>query len=294
MTLQQRRFLAYGLLYFFWGTTFLGVRIAVRGFPPFFMSALRHGSAGLILLAWCRWRGLTWPTRGQALGAMTMGALFLGLANGLCAWALKSVESGYATLLIAGVPLVVLSYGALIQGKRIRLHEALLLSLGLLGVGLLLSPKTASLHAQGAAGLIALVAATIIWGMTMAERPRFGAPSEPLLGTAFQMLGGGTFLVVVSSLFEHPWTLDLATVPAQSWAAWGYLVVFGSLVGFGAFSWLLRQDPPHLVGTYSYVNPLVAVLAGHWVLGEALGAPLAWSSGFIVSSVALLLWMRRD
>jgi drug/metabolite transporter (DMT)-like permease len=127
----------------------------------------------------------------------------------------------------------------------------------------------------------------------MAERPRFAAPAQPLLGTGFQMLGGGAALALASAALERPWALDLGAVPAASWWAWAYLVLFGSLVGYGAFSWLLRQDPPHLVGTYSYVNPLVAVLAGHFILGEAVSAPMAWASLLIVGSVALLLWLRR-
>lgn len=294
MSPARRRLAAYAALYFFWGTTFLAVRVAVRGLPPFLMSGLRHGGAGLLLLAYARWRGMALPRRGEALGAMAMGALFLGAANGLCAWALRSVESGFATLMIAGVPLVVVAYGALVQGRRTHGLETLLLILGLGGVALMLTPATAGLHAQGRVGLGALVLATLIWAVTMAERPRFAAPASPLLGTAFQMLGGGLFLAAASTALEHPFSFPFESVPAASWSAFAYLVVFGSLVGFGAFSWLLRQDPPHLVGTYAYVNPVVALFAGHLILGEALSKGLVGASVLIVGSVALLLWLRRD
>ena len=294
MTQARLRFLAYAGLYFFWGTTFLGIRIAVQhGLPPFFLSGLRHGSAGVILLALARWNGAPWPTRRQALGAALMGTLFLAAANGTCAWAMQFVESGYATLVIGGVPLMAFGYAALFQGQKVRKRELGLLLLGLAGVGLLMSPKAAGQHSSNGWGLVALVAATLVWSATMAEKKRFPQPSDALMLTALQMLGGGSVLLLVSLGAEHPWTLDLEGLPWQAWSAWAYLVVFGSCVGYASFSFLLGLDPPQRVGTYAYVNPVVAVLAGHWILGERITPAVLLSSALIVASVAGLLTLRR-
>ena len=288
------RLWAYAGLYFFWGTTFLGIRIAVQhGLPPFFLSGLRHGSAGLILLVLARQQGAAWPSRAQALGAALMGVLFLAAANGTCAWAMQYVESGYATLVIAGVPLMAFGYSAIFQGQKVRHLELALLLLGLLGVAILFSPGAASQHSSNAWGLAALVVATLIWSVTMAEKKRFAQPTHPLMLTAFQMLGGGSVLGLVSLGVEHPWTLDFSAVPLQAWAAWAYLVVFGSCVGYASFSYLLGLDPPQRVGTYAYVNPIVAVLAGHWILGEAISPVILVSGALIVASVAGLLSMKR-
>jgi drug/metabolite transporter (DMT)-like permease len=293
MSNARLRLAAYASLYFFWGTTFLGIRVAVQhGFPPFALSALRHGSAGVILLALARGRGTALPPRGQALGAMLLGVCFLALANGTCAWAMRSVDSGYATLLIAGVPLVALSYSALFQRKPVHRREWALVLLGLAGVAILLSPGAARSHSSDPWALAALVAATVIWSVTMAEKGRFAQPSDPLMLTAFQMLGGGLVLLLVSALSERQSWGALPQLPWQAWSAWLYLVVFGSCVGYGAFSYLLGVDSPQRVGTYAYVNPVVAVIAGNLVLGERIGAAILVSSALILASVAGVLLLK--
>jgi drug/metabolite transporter (DMT)-like permease len=294
MTRDPRlRYAAYAALYFFWGTTFLGIRVAVQhGFPPFILSALRHGSAGLILLGLARGRGTALPKPAEMLGAALMGICFLALANGTCAWAMQSVESGYATLVIAGVPLAALAYGALFRGQAARRAEWGLVLLGLAGVALLLSPKAAQGHSSSPWGLLALVAATLIWSITMVEKGRFAQPTDPLMLTAFQMLGGGAALLLLSLPTERPSLAALRALPQQAWLAWAYLVVFGSCVGYGAFSYLLSVDPPARVGTYSYVNPVVAVSAGHLVLGEVVSPVILASSALILASVAGLLMLK--
>lgn len=287
------RYAAYGALYFFWGTTFLAIRLAVQhGFPPFALSALRHGSAGLILFGLARGRGTALPTRREMLGAAAMGVCFLALANGTCAWAMRYVDSGYATLLIAGVPIVALAYGAKVQGKAVRKGEWRLVLLGLAGAAILLSPGAARGHSSAPVARLALVAATIIWAVTMAEKQRFPAPKDPLMLTAFQMAGGGTALLLVSAASEAQLWSSLPSLPLAAWWAWAYLVVFGSCVGYGAFSYLLSTDPPQLVGTYAYVNPVVAVIAGHYVLGERISGAILFSSALILISVAGLLLME--
>jgi drug/metabolite transporter (DMT)-like permease len=292
-SLARRRLLAYAGLYFFWGTTFLGVRVAVRSLPPFLLGGLRHGSAGLLFLAWARWQGAPWPTWRQGLGAFGMGVAFLAAANGACTWALQHVESGYATLMIGGVPILALTYSALVHGRRVPLGEWALVLLGLLGVGLLLSPQASAAHSDGGWGIAALAFGALVWAITMAERRRIPEPSDIRISTALQMLGGGSVLLLVSCLGEKPWTLDLALVPASAWEALAYLVVFGSCLGYGAFSWLLSVDSPSMVGTYAFVNPVVALVAGHWLLGEGLGPVVLVSAALVGLSVAGLLRLER-
>lgn len=295
MDQARLRWLAYAGLYFFWGTTFLAIRLAVQhGLPPFFLSGLRHGSAGLILLALARWSGAAWPSKAQRLGAGTMGVLFLAVANGTCAWAMQYVESGYATLVIGGVPLVAFTYALIFQRQKIRSVELAFLLLGLFGVGILMSPQGAGLHSSNPLGVVALLAATIVWSVTMAEKKRFAQPDNALMLTAFQMLGGGLVLILVSLAREHPWTLNFGMIPAVAWGAWAYLVVFGSCVGYASFSYLLSMDSPQRVGTYAYVNPVVAVLAGHFILGEQITGAVLFSSVLIVASVAGLLTLKRS
>lgn len=285
---------AYAALYLFWGTTFLGIRIAVQqGFPPFLLSGLRHLSAGVLLFALARALGAGLPSRGQAGGGMLMGFFFLALANGTCAWAMRYVESGYATLMIAGVPIVALAYGAAFQGKKAGAPEWALVLLGLAGVAVLLSPSASSAHSSSPWGLAALLAATVVWSITMAEKGRFAQPQHPLMLTAFQMLGGGLALLAFAAWTERPGLAQLQALPSAAWGAWAYLVLFGSALGYGAFSYLLSVDPIHRVGTYAYVNPLVAVLAGHWMLGEAISPPILISGLLILASVAGLLGMKR-
>lgn len=285
---------AYAALYFFWGTTFLGIRIAVQqGFPPFLLSGLRHLSAGLLLFALAKALGAKLPTGPQARGGMLMGFFFLALANGTCAWAMRYVESGYATLMIAGVPLVALAYGAAFQAKKVGAMEWGLVLLGLGGVAVLFSPTASAAHSSNPWGLVALLAATIVWSITMAEKGRFAQPQHPLMLTAFQMFGGGGALLLFSAGVEQPTLAQLGALPGAAWGAWAYLVVFGSALGYGAFSYLLSIDPPQQVGTYAYVNPLVAVLAGHWMLGELISAPIVVSSLLILASVAGILRLKR-
>jgi drug/metabolite transporter (DMT)-like permease len=284
---------AYAALYFFWGTTFLGIRVAVQhGFPPFLLSGLRHGSAGLLLLALARGRGAALPTVREAWGAAAMGVCFLALANGTCAWAMRFVESGYATLVIAGVPLAALAYGALFRGQAARRAEWGLVLLGLGGVGLLLSPQASQGHSSSPWGVLALVAATLIWSVTMVEKDRFAQPKDPLVLTAFQMLGGGAVLLLLSLPSEAPSLAQLQALPSAAWGALAYLIIFGSCVGYGAFSYLLQVDPPARVGTYSYVNPVVAVITGHFVLGEVISPLILGSSLLILASVAGILMLK--
>jgi drug/metabolite transporter (DMT)-like permease len=294
MTPARLRLLAYAGLYFFWGTTFLGTRIALQhGFPPFFMSGLRHGVAGLLMLAYARANGAAWPTRAQTLGATALGLLFLGICNGISAWAIQFVDSGYATLIMAGVPLVGFAYGALFQGQRMKNTDLGFLLLGLAGVGLLMSPKTAAAHASNFWGLAALLFAMTLWSLTMAEKRRFQQPKDPMMLTALQMLAGGIFLALVSAGLEKPWTLNLTAIPLAGWMAWIYLVIFGSCVGYASFSYLLDVDPPQRVGTYAYVNPLVAVMAGYLLLDEQISTAVLLSSVLIVVSVAGILSQKK-
>jgi drug/metabolite transporter (DMT)-like permease len=293
-SLARRRLLAYAGLYFFWGTTFLGVRVAVRSLPPFLLSGMRHASAGLLFLLYARVRGVAWPSWRQGLGAAAIGAGFLAAGNGACTWALQHVESGYATLMIGGVPILALAYSAIVHGRRVPGKEWALVLLGLLGVGILLSPRAFAEHSDGAAGILALCFGVLAWAATLAEKRRIPQPGDIWMSTSLQMLGGGSLLLLVSACVEHPWTLDLAAVPALAWGAWAYLVLFGSCVGYGAFSWLLTVDTPSMVGTYAFVNPVVAILAGHWLLGEAWGPVVLLSGVLVICSVAGLLRMERD
>ncbi len=286
--------LAFAALYVVWGSTYLAIRFAIQTLPPFLMAGTRFVVAGSLLYAWHRARGTPRPTLRQWGGAAVAGGLMLFLGNGGVSWSEQYVPSGLASLLIATVPLwLVLLNWAERGGSPPSGLEYLGIAIGLAGVVLLIEPGTVT-DADSSAGsfylmgVIVLLLASGAWAAGSLFSRRGVLPRRPLYATSMMMMCGGTLLLAFSVLLGEPARVSIGSVSLESALALLYLIVFGSLIAFSAYTWLLRVTRPALVGTYAYVNPVVAVLLGWWLADEPVTARTLAGMVVIVGSVILV------
>lgn len=295
-----RVLMALGLVYVIWGSTYLSIRFAIETIPPFLMAGTRFLAAGAILFAWFRSRGCGMPERHHWRAATISGGLMLLGGNGLLSWAEQWVPSGLAALLVATAPLWLVMMAWLgPDGERPSAGEIAGLVLGLGGVGLLLAPSPEVLRNVGAdprsfvIGAVAVLIASLSWAAGSIYNRGASFPSPQLYATSLTMLGGGALLVLAGALKGELGQIDVAAVSLKSVAALAYLVVFGSLVAFSAYIWLLRAVRPALVGTYAYVNPVVAVLLGWALAAEPLTERTFLAMAIITVSVILVQRSHR-
>lgn len=280
---------ALGLVYVLWGSTYLGIRYVVETMPPMLSAGARFVVAGLLLATWLAFRrgrpGFR-ATQRQLLHAAVIGLLLLGGGNGLVTIAeARGLPSGLAALLVAVIPLWVVVLRAA-TGDRPTSRTVLGVAIGFVGVAVLLLPGARP------AGVALLPAAMVVLGSFLWSLGSFGAtrvslPPDPLMTTVVQMAGGGGGLLLVSLVTGE--SLQLGRISAVSWIAWVYLVVFGSIVAFTAYSWLLGVAPVSQVSTYAYVNPVVAVLLGALIAGEQVGAATLLGGAVTVLAVAVVV-----
>jgi drug/metabolite transporter (DMT)-like permease len=281
--------LAFLCIYVVWGSTYLAMKFAVDTIPPFLMGAVRFLTAGGLLAGWSAWRGRAQVSPVGLRNATIVGVLLLVVGNGAVAWSAQRVPSGLISLLIAMVPLwLVLIEGA--RGRRPTVAQLAGVAVGLVGVSLLVLPADGSWRNAPVdpLGAIVLMLGSLSWTAgSLFSRAAEQAPYAPM-ASALQMLSGGVLLAVLGVATGEPARLSLDAVSLQSTLAVGYLVVFGSLVGFSTYMWLLQKASPTAVGTYAYVNPAVAVLLGTLFAGEQLPARGALAMTVIVGGVALV------
>jgi drug/metabolite transporter (DMT)-like permease len=278
--------IALGTVYLIWGSTYLAIRFAIETIPPFLMAALRYLTAGAMLYAWARLRGEPRPALVHWRSAVILGGLLLLLGNGGVVWAEQRVSSGLAALLVSTEPLLIVLFVWMRDHGRPAGRVLAGLLLGFTGLVLLVRPSsTGGIDPLGVAAVL-VASAGWAWGSLHGQRAKL--PSSPLLGTAMQMLGGGGLLLLASALTGEPARFHLAAVSMKSALSLGYLIVFGALIAFTAYVWLLRVAPPVLVSTYAYVNPLVAVFLGWAVAGEPITRGTLIAAGVILAGVALI------
>ena len=277
--------LALGALYFIWGSTFLGMRFAIDSFPPFMMAALRFVIAGALLYGWLRWRGVAAPSAKEWLGATVVGTLLLAMGNAGVAYAEQSVSSGVAALMIATVPLWMAVFGCFWQ-QRPSGREWLGILIGTIGVVVLNLGGTLQASAFGA-GILLLAAAS--WALGSLWGKRLAMP-KGAMASAAQMLTGGAVLVVISLLAQEPWPAHVST---KSLYAIVYLIVFGSLIAYSAYLFLLQHVRPALATSYAFVNPLVAMLLGAALAGEHIDRAEYIALAIIIVGVLLVLPFER-
>jgi drug/metabolite transporter (DMT)-like permease len=285
---------ALGVVYVVWGSTYLGIAYAIETLPPFLMAGTRFLVAGAILYGAARLvsgsasGGSARPDRTQWGFAALTGVLMLGVGNGGVSWAQQTVPSGIAAIVIASIPLWVVLIDRLAFGARLSWMAAVGVGVGFAGVAILIDPSAPD--RIDPAGGLALLAAALCWaiGTLLSRGERLTVP--PLVAAGMQMLCGGVALVAAGLVAG-----ELGEVQAPSWRsalALAYLVVFGSLLAFSAYAWLLRNAQVSLVATYAYVNPVVAVFLGAVFLGEAVTTRTLVAGGIVLGAVALIVSAR--
>lgn len=281
--------LALVTVYVLWGSTYLAMRLAIATIPPFTMAAMRHFAAGVLLYAFARLRGAPRPQAVHWRSTAIIGALLLLLGNGGVVWAEQRVSSGMASLLICSEPMWIVLFAWLRRdGRRPSPLVVAGLLVGLAGLALLVRPGIGGGTAVDRLGVAALLIASISWAAGSLYVQRATLPSSPLLATSMQMLCGGVLLFATGALTGEPARFALSRVSTGSALAVLYLIVFGSLIGFTAYTWLLRSASPVLVSTYAYVNPVVAVFLGWALASEPVTPGMLLGAAVILGGVALI------
>lgn len=285
--------LAFAAVYLIWGSTYLGIRIAVQSLPPFLLAGARSFSAGLLLLLVLLARGARAPTALEWRRAALAGALMLAAGNGLVTWAETYVPSNLAALSIAAVPSYVALFDWLRPGGTRPTRRALLgVALGAFGMLLLLRPDPRAIEASSWLPQLGLVLAGAAWAFgSLYTRYQKLYPNAAVSG-AQQMLAGGALLLVVSLSRGELHGFDPNAVSTQSWLAFGFLTVFGSMLAFSCFNWLVGVTTPARLSTTAYVNPVVAVVLGWLVLGERL-QPVTLAGALLILAAVLVMTVRR-
>ncbi|HAF09615.1 MAG TPA: EamA family transporter [Chloroflexi bacterium] len=278
---------ALGAVYVIWGSTYLAIAIAVQTLPPLFSAGLRFCLAGLVLLGFIAVRRGLRVGREQLIGAAIVGLLLIVGGNGFVVLAERTVPSGLTALIIASVPLWIVIFRR-IAGDRIHVSTFIGVAVGFAGVAFLVVPRGSSGEVDGG-GLLLLFVATISWALGTFLSPRLRMPRDALLSTGIQQLAGGIVLVASGTAMGELAHLEPATWSTRSLLAMAYLVVFGSLVAFTAYSWLLQHASVSLVSTYAYVNPVVAVFLGALVLAEPITPSIVIGAAIIIAAVAFIV-----
>jgi len=290
--------LGFAAIYLIWGSTYLGIRIAVETMPPFLMASGRFLIAGGILTAWIAFTKGFRPTARQWFDNAIIGALLLLGGNGLVSWSEQRVPSGIATLIISVGPVFIVLLDWLVfaiskdpaRGTRPTRMTFAGLALGFLGLAVLVGPDVlhegvGHLHGPSVLGL---VGACFFWGVGSIYTRYARNPAEPFTAAAMQQLCAFGWLLLVSVLCGEPWHFDPAAVSRSSFLAWIYLIIAGSLVGFTTFVWLMKHSTPAKVSTYAYVNPVVAVFLGWWVLKEPVNPRIFLGAAIIIAGVVII------
>jgi len=294
--------LAFAAVYLIWGSTYLGIKYAIETLPPFLMAGARFIIAGGLLYGWARWHNLR-NTDGEAeiealswshwRTALIVGALLLLCGNGGVTWAETRIASSLAALLIATEPLwIVILNWLRPDGVRPSARVWFSLAIGFFGVWLLIGGQEAGSQTSGGIdvfGAGAVVAAALAWAGGSLYSLHAPTPRSPALASGMYMLAGGAMMLLVGVITGEWARLYLASVSMRSMLALLYLIIFGSLIAFTAYSWLLRVVTPARAATYAYVNPVVAVLLGWAIAGEQVTSRMLLASAVIVASVMLII-----
>jgi drug/metabolite transporter (DMT)-like permease len=279
--------IALGAVYLIWGSTYLAIRFAIETIPPFLMAAARYLTAGVLLYGWSRLRGAPRPSLVHWRSAVIIGALLLLAGNGGVVWAEQRVSSGLVALLISTEPLWIVLMTWL-RDRRQRPGGRVIAGLLLGFTGLMLLVRPSSSGGLDPLGVVAVLIASLSWAWGSLYSQRARLPASPLLSTSMQMLSGGGLLLLAGALTGEPARFALAEVSTRSLLSLAYLVIFGAIIAFTAYVWLLRSASAVLVSTYAYVNPVVAVLLGWAFAGEPITRGTLIGAAVILTGVALI------
>jgi drug/metabolite transporter (DMT)-like permease len=280
--------IAFFAVYVCWGMTYLAMRVAVMDIPPHLLSGSRFVLAGVLLYVWARLQGHPAPTLQHWRSATIIGGFLLLGGNASVAWAEKTVPSGLAAVLIAVAPIWMVGLEWARGGPRPTKLVVVGLLLGLAGVALLVSGRGSAESRVDPVGATILVLASASWAWGSVVSKTAALPRSPFVATSIEMIAGGVLLLLTAAVSGQFRGFGLNQVSFEAAASWGYLVVFGSLVGFTAYIWLLGVTSIAKAGTYAYVNPIVAVLMGWAVLHEPVTMRMLAAAGVILIGVALV------
>src|SRR6202166_1179076 len=282
--------LAFAIIYLVWGSTFLAIRIGVQEVPPFLFAGMRFIVAGIVLYAWMRAKGTPSPARREWAAISLLAVLIFVMDYGLVFWAEQRVPSGIAAVMLATIP-VFMSLAEILflrtQGLTLRLAFALLVGIG--GVGVLVS-RSGGFGEKPIeiSGAIALVVAAISWSLAATLTRKVTLPESKVMSSGAQMLTGGIFLTLTAALLGEFKGFHPQTVSSEAWFALAYLIIAGSIIAFTAYVWLIHHESPTKVGTYAYVNPVVAVVVGYFLGGEAVGRRTVFGTLLVLVSVIVI------
>jgi len=282
--------LAFAIIYLVWGSTFLAIRIGVREVPPFLLAAMRFLVAGLVLYGWMTARGERAPSVRQWASILVLAVLIFVIDYGLLFWAEQRVPSGIAAVMVATIPaFMALSEITLLRTQRLTLRLALALLVGIGGVAVLTS-NSSNLGGDpiDRGGAVALLIAAMSWSVASALARKLPLPESKVMSSGAQMLAGGVLLAVTAAALGEPRDFHAGAVSRGAWFALLYLIVAGSIIAFTAYVWLIHHESPTKVGTYAYVNPVVAVLLGYFLGGEALGLRAILGTLCVLTSVVVI------
>ena len=284
------------VIYVVWGSTYFGIAIAIETIPPFLMAAIRFAIAGLVIIAFDLLRhpeARRLPTRRQLLDSFIVGALLLGIGNGFVSLGEKTVPSGIAAILIAMMPLWFALFGWLYLRQRLPLVVIGAIALGFLGTALLVWPAGEGANSFDPFGIAILFLAPLGWAHgSLYSANRAKLPPSPLTASGLQMLFGAGVTLAEAVAVGEPAQFDPSRITLESVLAIVYLVLFGSMLAYTAYGWLLRNAPLSLVSTYAYVNPIVAVALGTVFLGEPISARTVIAAAVILVAVAIIVTAR--
>ena len=277
---------AFFAIYVIWGSTYLAIRFAIESIPPLVTAGIRHTTAGLVLLAWAYARGFRFRTD-YLKGALALGVLFFVIGHGALHWAEQYVNSGLAALLIATEPLFILLVGSLMGTEHINWKNGLGLFLGLAGV-FLLTGRDLRDHGSLGVGIAAVLVSSASWSVGVCLSPKVRLPDEPVARAALPVICGGIVLLIIAAASGETGALHWSNVSGRSIAGLAYLIVFGSIVAFTAYTWLLQRIAATLVATHTYVNPVVAIILGWLLASEPLTARLLLAAVAILAAIVLI------
>ena len=284
------------ILYFVWGSTYLGIRIAIDTIPPFVMAGIRFVIAGTVLLGWSilrDGRSFVWPSAREWRDTTIVGGFLLLGGMGLVSWGEQTVPSGIAALMVAMMPVWVAVLGWIFLRERLAPAAIVGIVVGIAGVAILVGPEGAPAEGSDPSGVLALILSPISWAIgSLYSANRARLPQQPLVATGGQMLAGGILLSAVGLLTGEWAAFQPAAVSSDSLIALAYLTVIGSLLAFTTYGWLLRVAPLQFIATYAYVNPVVAVILGVLILNEPLTPRTVIAGVVIVVAVALIITAR--
>jgi drug/metabolite transporter (DMT)-like permease len=282
--------LAFGIIYFVWGSTFLAIRIGVAEVPPFLLAGMRFLLAGIALYGWMRVRGAASPTGREWASASLLALLIFVFDYGLLFWAERRVPSGIAAIMLATIPMfMALSEIFILGTQKLTLRLAVALLVGIAGVAVLVSHRLSFGEVPiDTSGAIALLIAAISWSVAAALSRKLPLPASKPVSSGAQMLCGGVLLTLTAGALGEFRGFHPQAVSRTAWAALAYLVVAGSIIAFTAYVWLLHHESPTRVGTYAYVNPVVAVALGYFLGGETVGPRTLLGTLLVLVSVIVI------